>query len=470
MNVVNVFNHSQLILQPGFLDVCAENISRDLSQCLFNYTPEYLNNAFNNFKDTVVNTLYTSNASKNWFDYHCSKGYNAFCGLVASNPMSATKAVTNTAACAILYYLPHIVNYFYTIPAGEYTFGNSLAMVTAIVSQQYPDFFAYQLALNVGGGNGFVISQHIFGPFTKFGTILGIQVFSNQVADNPDLFKDYTVLFAFKPCIWIAGYYFFRWCIPLLFQGINSPLDQFELISLLSIDTPILANIYLSISNVGLYLSISALTLGCLIVLASKYKKVLIKSLSSCIESLNATVNSIVINQVNGNKAQAYISFIFVLFIFILVNNLIGMIPYSFAPTSHFLLSFSISFSIVFGSTILGFIKHSLKFFSLFVPGGCPAALLPLLVLIEFISYLARNISLGLRLAANILSGHMLLNILSGFAYNIMASSYSFLLIGLIPLTFITSFSGLELGISFIQAQVFVVLTSSYLKDGLDLH
>src|SRR6059058_5925498 len=112
----------------------------------------------------------------------------------------------------------------------------------------------------------------------------------------------------------------------------------------------------------------------------------------------------------------------YVLFIFILVNNLIGLVPYSFASTAHFILTFSISFTVVLGATILGFQKHGLKFFSLFVPSGCPLGLLPLLVLIEFISYLSRNISLGLRLAANILSGHMLLSILGGFTYKIMTS------------------------------------------------
>ena len=146
------------------------------------------------------------------------------------------------------------------------------------------------------------------------------------------------------------------------------------------------------------------------------------------------------------------------------------MIPYGFASTSHFVLTFSISFSIVLGATILGFQKHGLEFFSLFVPAGCPLALLPLLVLVEFISYLARNISLGLRLAANILSGHMLLHILSGLTYNIMTSGLLFFFVGLLPLSFIIAFSGLELAIAFIQAQVFVVLTCSYIKDALDLH
>jgi F-type H+-transporting ATPase subunit a len=181
-------------------------------------------------------------------------------------------------------------------------------------------------------------------------------------------------------------------------------------------------------------------------------------------------VYSIVINQINANKGQIYFPFIYSLFIFILINNLIGMVPYSFAPTAHFILAFSISFTVVLGATILGFQKHGLKFFSLFVPSGCPLGLLPLLVLIEFISYLSRNISLGLRLAANILSGHMLLSILGGFTYNIMTSGILFFFLGLLPLAFIIAFSGLELAIAFIQAQVFVVLTCSYIKDGLDLH
>jgi F-type H+-transporting ATPase subunit a len=160
----------------------------------------------------------------------------------------------------------------------------------------------------------------------------------------------------------------------------------------------------------------------------------------------------------------------YTLFTFILINNLIGMVPYSFATTSHFALTFFLSFTIVLGATILGFQLHGLKFFSLFVPAGCPLVLVPLLVLIEFISYLARNVSLGLRLGANILAGHMLLNILSGFTYKIMISNLLFFFIGLLPVVFIILFSGLELCIAFIQAQVFVVLSCSYIKDGLSLH
>jgi len=182
-------------------------------------------------------------------------------------------------------------------------------------------------------------------------------------------------------------------------------------------------------------------------------------------ESIYSTIKGIVISQIGYNKGQVYIPYIYTLFIFILIHNMIGMVPYSFASTSHFLLTFSISFIVVLGSTISGFYKKGLKFFSIFVPAGCPLGLLPLLVLIELISYIARHVSLGLRLAANITAGHMLLYILSGFTYNMM-KSYVFPIWAL-PLIGIASFSGLEVGIAVIQAQVFVVLSSSYIKDGI---
>lgn len=251
---------------------------------------------------------------------------------------------------------------------------------------------------------------------------------------------------------------------------ILSPLDQFEIRNLFSINISFLGNSYFSLTNIGLYIIISLILIIIYSLLAINNNKIIPNNWSISQETIYSTVHSIVINQINTNKGQIYFPFIYSLFVFILINNLVGLIPYSFASTSHFILTFSISFTVVLGATILGFQKHGVHFFSLFVPAGCPLGLLPLLVLIEFISYLSRNISLGLRLAANLLSGHMLLAILSGFTYNIMSSGFIFFFVGLLPLAFIIAFSGLELGISFIQAQVFVVLTCSYIKDGLDLH
>ena len=254
------------------------------------------------------------------------------------------------------------------------------------------------------------------------------------------------------------------------FSNIISPLDQFEIRNLISLDAPVLGNLSISLTNIGLYLTIAGGLVFIISLLSNNNNRVVSNAWSVYQESIYATVHSIVVGQINDKKGQVYFPFMYVLFLFILVNNLIGMVPYSFASTSHFVLTFSLSFTIVLGATILAFSKHGLEFFSLFVPAGCPLRLLPLLVLIEFISYLARNVSLGLRLAANILSGHMLLNILSGFTYNIMTSGFIFFFLGFFPLAFIIAFSGLELGIAFIQAQVFIVLSCSYIKDALDLH
>ena len=187
-----------------------------------------------------------------------------------------------------------------------------------------------------------------------------------------------------------------------MYSFIISPLDQFEIRNLFSIDTPLLGNLNLSITNIGFYMVISAFIAFIVNLLTTNYSRITPNKWSLAQESLYVTIHNIVTNQINATTGQIYFPFMYTLFMFILINNLIGMVPYSFASTGHFALTFALSFTIVLGATILGFQKHGLKFFSLLVPAGCPLALLPLLVTIELISYLARNVSLGLRLAANI--------------------------------------------------------------------
>nr|QCS25154.1 ATP synthase subunit 6 [Arthonia kermesina] len=247
----------------------------------------------------------------------------------------------------------------------------------------------------------------------------------------------------------------------------ESPLDQFDLRNLFAVD--ILDNKF-SITNMALTMVMASLIVTILFFMNNNFHKLITNASLLVKESVYATIQSIVISQINDKKGQRFFSFMFTLFVFILSNNLVGMIPYSFAATSHFILTFSLSFTVVIGATILGLAIHKTRFFSVLVPSGCPLALLPLLVMIEFISYLARNVSLGLRLAANVLSGHMLLNILSGFTYNMMCTNVYIFFLAIIPLNFVIAFSGLEIGIAFIQAQVFVVLSCSYIKDGLNLH
>jgi F-type H+-transporting ATPase subunit a len=173
------------------------------------------------------------------------------------------------------------------------------------------------------------------------------------------------------------------------------------------------------------------------------------------------------VEQQIGAKGRVYFPFIYVLFVFILIANLLGNIPYSFAITSHLILTIGMSVMILIGVTILGFKHHQLEFFSLFCPVGTPLALVPLLVLIEVVSYLARSVSLGLRLGANIMAGHMLMIILGGFIYQIFMMT---ILGGIIPFIIVIGITGLELAISIIQSYVFVILTCSYIKDAIELH
>lgn len=257
-----------------------------------------------------------------------------------------------------------------------------------------------------------------------------------------------------------------------LFLETVSPLSQFEIREILSVEFDLVSGggRIDFLSTIGLYLTISSMFIILMCGSSINLNKITSNNWSISQELLKATVLKIVVNQINGADGQRYFPFIYTLFVFILVNNLIGLVPYSFASTSHFILTLSLSFTIVLGSTIMGIINNGLKFFSLFVPAGCPLALLPLLVLIEFISYCARCFSLGLRLGANIMSGHLLLTILSGFTYQIMTIGFVYFIAGLFPLAFIIAFSALELAIAFIQSIVFIILTCTYLKDGLDLH
>jgi F-type H+-transporting ATPase subunit a len=248
----------------------------------------------------------------------------------------------------------------------------------------------------------------------------------------------------------------------------DNPLLQFSIQDLLILHHPTSSNIY-SIANINIYLFLSICLSFSFSIIYPYYKDFSSNPVSSAKDTLYDTIKSIVTSQINNKLGQYFFPLLYLIFVYILANNLIGMVPYSFSDTAHVILTFALSFTIVIASTILGALIFKLKFLSLLVPAGCPLALLPLLTLIEFVSYLARNISLGLRLAANILSGHMLLNILSGFTFK-MTTDVKLVLLSVVATLFITAFSGLELAIAFIQAQVFLVLSCSYIRDGLQLH
>jgi len=164
-----------------------------------------------------------------------------------------------------------------------------------------------------------------------------------------------------------------------------------------------------------------------------------------------------------GNEGRPYFPFVFSVFMFVLIGNLFGMVPYGFTFTSHIVVTFTMALVVFLGVTVIAIVKHKLHFFTLFMPPGVPMVMAPLLVPIEIISYLSRPISLSVRLFANMLAGHTLLKVFAGFVISLG-------MFGVFPLAFVVALTGLELVIAFLQAFVFTILTCLYLNDALHLH
>lgn len=165
-----------------------------------------------------------------------------------------------------------------------------------------------------------------------------------------------------------------------------------------------------------------------------------------------------------GEKGMAFFPWIFTIFVFILVSNLIGMIPGMFTTTSHIIVTFAMAAMVWIGVILVGFYNHGIGFLKMFVPSGVPIALLPIIMVLELISFLIRPISHSVRLFANMMAGHMLLKIFGSFVVGLG------ILGGWAPLGLMVAFTGLEFLVAFLQALVFTVLTCIYLNDGLNMH
>nr|AKZ21153.1 ATP synthase F0 subunit 6 [Prasiola crispa] len=248
---------------------------------------------------------------------------------------------------------------------------------------------------------------------------------------------------------------------------IFTPLEQFSIVSYIPFHA---GNIYLSFTNSSLYLLITISAVFSVFFLVTKNGGFLVPyRWQSVVEMIYEFVVSLVYEQI-GSKGEKYFPLIFTTFVFLLFTNLIGMIPYSFTATSHFLVTFGLSLSLFIGITIVGFQTHKLHFLSLLLPKGAPLALAPLLVVLELVSYCFRAISLGVRLFANIMAGHTLVKILSGFAYTMLSVGGLMTIASVIPFTIVFALTGLEIGVACLQAYVFTILTCIYLNDAINLH
>src|SRR5210317_1914056 len=190
----------------------------------------------------------------------------------------------------------------------------------------------------------------------------------------------------------------------------------------------------ISFTNASLFMVVSTLAILIIFNLGSKKNSILPNKLQLLAE-LSYTFVSKMIGDTAGSKARPYFAFIFSLFMFVLFCNILGMIPYTFTVTSHIIVTFALAIVIFFGVTLIGFIMHGINFF---VPSGVPKALLPLLVVIEVISYLTRPVSLSVRLFANMMAGHTMLKVFGFFVAGMFFSGNLFISpLGIAPLAFI---------------------------------
>jgi len=224
-----------------------------------------------------------------------------------------------------------------------------------------------------------------------------------------------------------------------------------------------IGNFDLSFTNASLFMVVSVLTILLFFYIGTK-KKAIVPTKVQLLTELAYSFVSKMISDTAGSKAKPYFAFIFSLFIFVLFCNMLGMLPYSFTVTSHIIVTFVLAIFIFIGVTIIGFLKHGLGYLKLFVPSGVPIILLPLIVIIEIISYLSRPISLSVRLFANMMAGHTMLKVFGGFVISLG------LIGGWLPLSFSVALTGLEILVAFLQAYVFAILTCIYLNDALNLH
>ena len=169
-------------------------------------------------------------------------------------------------------------------------------------------------------------------------------------------------------------------------------------------------------------------------------------------------------------KAVQFFPIIFTLFSFILLSNLLGLIPYSSTVTAYIIITLTLSIMVNVGVTIYGFQNHGLHFFSLFLPPGVPLFLWPILIPIEIISYFIKVVSLSVRLFANMMAGHTLLAVLAGFGWTMATSSALLFVVHPLPVLVVFVLVGLELAVACIQAFVFALLTSIYISDSINLH
>jgi len=256
------------------------------------------------------------------------------------------------------------------------------------------------------------------------------------------------------------------------FSAADGPMEQFEIVPLIQI--PYGSNL-LAFTNSSLWMVISVALASVFFIMAARKRALIPGPLQSTAEVFYEFVADMVRGAI-GKEGMKFFPYVFTLFIFILMANLLGLLPtipgaphglHTFTTTSHIIVTFALAMltiSIVIG---YGLYKNGLGFFKLFVPSGVPLWLLPLIVLIEVVSFLSRPLSLGIRLFANMLAGHIILKVFAMFIVMLLGAGAAYGWISIFPFLGIVAVTLLELLVAFLQAYVFAILTCIYLNDAV---
>ncbi len=242
-------------------------------------------------------------------------------------------------------------------------------------------------------------------------------------------------------------------------DGGQSPLEQFVIKPIVPVE---IGGVDVSFTNSALFMTIAVVVATVFLVIGMRRSDIVPGRWQAAVELSYDFIAGLLRDTV-GAEGRKYFPIIFTLFMFVLLGNLLGMVPYSFTFTSHIAVTFAMAIMIFIGVTILGFVRHGMHFFSFFAPPGTPVVMLPLLVPIEIISYLSRPISLSVRLFANMLAGHTLIKVIAGFIALLGVA-------GVLPFALVVALTGLEILIAFLQAYVFAILTCLYINDAIHLH
>lgn len=246
----------------------------------------------------------------------------------------------------------------------------------------------------------------------------------------------------------------------------HSPIEQFEIKKYFPIEV---FGLDASFTNSSLYMVIAVAGISLFLIMAMGGRSLVPGRIQSIAEVIYEFVASTVRENV-GPKGMQFFPLVFSLFIFVLVVNLLGMIPIpgiTFTVTSHIAVTAALALLVIGIVIFYGIYKHGLSFFGLFVPSGVPAWLLPILIPIEVISFISRPVSLSVRLFANMLAGHIALKIFAGFV-GLMLGAGAWAILAPLPLALTVALTALEVLVAVLQAYVFAVLTCIYLNDAVE--